>query len=240
MKERPQIIFEDESIIVVNKPAFWLSIPDRHDYKAPNLVRWLKLKFDQIYPVHRLDRETTGIICFAKYKDVHAELSILFQDRKVEKDYLALVSGVLPQPNGTINVPLAKKANQNLVVVSTKGKPALTHYQVITQFDRCALLKVTPITGRTHQIRVHLKALGYPLMVDKTYGKTESFYLSEIKPRYRNRENEKPLLSRTPLHASRLHLPVNNKEKNYSWDLSLPKDMKAVLYQVSKLEKKRM
>ena len=238
MKNKPITIFEDHQVIVINKPAHWLSVPDRYNQKAPNLYQWLTRKIGEIYPLHRLDKETSGVICFAKNKDVFSEISKLFENRKVQKSYQAIVHGSVQPKEGTIDVPLEFHPSKNLAVPSKKGKPSITLYKVIAEYPGYSYLDIKPLTGRTHQIRIHLKYIGHPLMVDKTYGHHQQFLLSSIKYKYKNKSSERPLLTRTPLHATRLTIPVRSSESEYNWQAPLAKDMKAVLNQLEKLKQK--
>ncbi|MEL7022051.1 MAG: pseudouridine synthase, partial [Bacteroidota bacterium] len=107
-KERPTIISEDEDIVVVNKPAHWLSIPDRYDASKPNLYRWLQQQREQVFIVHRLDRETSGIICFAKNESAHKHLSRQFEQRTTTKIYQVLLEGTPARDSGVIDKSIAK------------------------------------------------------------------------------------------------------------------------------------
>ena len=122
---------------------------------------------------------------------------------------------------------------RNAVIISPKGKPATTHYEVVESFGAFAHLRLNLITGRTHQIRVHLQSIGHPLIVDPAYGGKENFFLSEIKSNYKNRGEERPLLRRTPLHASKIVIPQQDGT-SLTIEAPLPKDMKAVLNQLQK------
>ena len=233
------ILYEDEHLIVVDKPADVLTVPDRHDPDLPNLKHLLAERHGTIIPVHRLDRPTTGALVFARTPEAHRALSMQFEGRQVEKVYLALVDGVPDPQEGEIDEPIAPHpAKVGRMMVSSRGKFARTDYKVMETFGKFSLVGVQIFTGRTHQIRVHLAYLGHPLIVDPLYGKREGFLLSEIKGRRYNlgkHETERPLLTRVPLHASRLgfHHPVTEEWMHYTVDL--PKDMRAMINQLSKL-----
>ncbi|MBK7869175.1 MAG: RluA family pseudouridine synthase [Saprospiraceae bacterium] len=239
MKSTIEIIFEDEALLIVNKPPDLLTIPDRFDASKPNLYHWLSdLYEEKIFIVHRIDRETSGIICFAKTEEAHKHLSQQFEGRTVDKMYLALVEGKPNPPEGTIDKPLGPHPTQagKMTVIRT-GKSAITDYKIIENFKAFSLVEVRIKTGRTHQIRVHFKFIGHPLAVDPLYGKREAFHLSEIKHRrYQlgKDQEERPLLSRTTLHASQLTLDHPLTGERVTFAAPLPKDFQAVVNQLRK------
>ena len=170
------ILLEDSALVVLNKPAGVLTIPDRYHTELPNLKGFLERKFGKIFPIHRLDKETSGVILFAKDPDTHKFLNTQFQNRSVSKKYLALVDGIMEPEQGVIDRPIAPSKRPGLMTVHPKGKPAHTEYRVLEKFGRFSLVELEIKTGRTHQIRVHLQAKGYPLAVDSVYGKRDAIF----------------------------------------------------------------
>ena len=234
MRHKSNILFENDDLVVLNKAPGILSIADRSNSDAPNLWRWLTHRCPSVLPVHRLDHNTSGLICFAKNRDTQSRLSLAFENREVIKKYKAIVLGVPSQPEGSICARIQKKEGRNEVFISPKGKIAVTNYCIEQEFRGFSLLDLHIETGRTHQIRIHLQYLGHPLLVDPQYGGKESFILSSIKHRYKgDKASERPLLSRTPLHAYHLGLPLANEK--FEFHAPLPKDMRAVLNQFEKL-----
>ncbi|NND35260.1 MAG: RluA family pseudouridine synthase [Saprospiraceae bacterium] len=234
MRYKSEVVFENDQVLIVNKAPGISTVANRHDLRAPYLLRWLNNKYPVVLPVHRLDHNTSGLVCFAKDKDAQTQLSTAFQNREVVKKYKAIVQGVPSVAEGKIEARIFKAENRNEVFISSKGKNAITHYRVEQSFRGFALLDIDIETGRTHQIRVHLQHIGHPLLVDPMYGGRDSFVLSSIKHRYRGeKDKERPLLMRTPLHAYYLELPVFGQV--IKMEVPLPKDMKAVLNQFEKL-----
>ncbi len=242
MKGKVEIVFEDEHLLAVNKPAGILTIPDRFRKDIPNLFAMLSKNRAQLYTVHRLDKFTSGGLLFAKSKEVHKALSELFADRIPEKYYLAIVDGVPREKEGTIDQPLTESmVTRGKMLIHPRGKQSKTSYEVIHNFVKFSCLKVRIHTGRLHQIRVHLSHIGHPLMVDSLYGARDAFYLSEIKGRkYRMKkgEEERPLLTRQPLHSHRLILPHPITGKKLDLEFEPPKDIRAALKQFEKILKK--
>jgi 23S rRNA pseudouridine1911/1915/1917 synthase len=233
-----EILFEDAYMIAVNKPAGVLSIPDRFNADIPNLVSQLKKVYPEILPVHRLDKFTTGINLFAKDPESHKALSAIFESRDIEKYYHAIVDGT-PQPeSGRIDVPLAESTvTRGKMLVHQRGKPSVTDYKIIKSYRNFSHIYLRIFTGRMHQIRVHMQYLGNPLIVDTLYGNRDAFFLSEIKHKKFNLgkfDEERPLLSRQPLHASRLVFDHPFTEHKVEIEAPLPKDMQAVLTQMDK------
>lgn len=237
MKIKPTIVHEDDDLIIVNKPPHLLTIPDRYDPTKPNLYHWLNERYGKVFVVHRLDRETSGILCFAKNEVAHKNLSQQFEGRSTQKIYYVLVEGA-PQDSGVINKPIAKSmTTTGRMVISDRGKESVTHYEVVERFKNYTLLTADIKTGRTHQIRIHFESMGYPLAVDKIYGRKEAFLLSEIKLRkYRLGKNqeERPLMSRTTLHAYQLSMNHPSTGERLHFTADLPKDFSAVVKQLRK------
>ncbi len=241
MKIKLEFLHEDEALVIVNKPARLLAIPDRFDAKKPNLYHQLKQQFGDIFIVHRLDFETSGIICFAKTPVAHQQLSQQFEARSVEKKYWALLDGVLLHDSGEIEVGIAPHPVQKgRMIASKKGKEAFTSFKKIAQFRRFSLVEANIKTGRTHQIRVHFASIGHPLAIDPFYGKRAEFLLSEIKRKRYNlgkTQEERPLMNRTTLHAYQLTITHPTTEKTLTVNAPLHKDFNAVLNQLSKWDK---
>jgi 23S rRNA pseudouridine1911/1915/1917 synthase len=232
------ILYEDDDLIVVNKPAGLLVIPDRFNSALPSLNKLLEKKMGiRLWVVHRLDRDTSGVICFAKNEQTHRYLSILFQEHEVGKFYAGLVNGIVVPDEGRIESPIAEHPAKNgKMVVARKGKMAITDYKVAEQWPLYSLIQFRIHTGRTHQIRVHMQSIGHPLVADELYGDGKPFLLSSIKRKYRlsdKDEQERPLLSRLALHAYRI---VFHKEDGTTVDVQapLPKDMAACVSQLNK------
>ncbi|MFZ4542687.1 MAG: RluA family pseudouridine synthase [Saprospiraceae bacterium] len=244
MKNEIEILYQDDDIVIVSKPSGVLSIPDRFDSTKLNLYHFLKLKFGEIFTVHRIDRETSGIVCFARNAEAHKTLSRQFEERSAEKFYLALVEGRMHAAEGIIDKPIAESMTEpGKMVIAKRGKESVTHWTVLEEFDHYTLIEAEIKTGRMHQIRIHLQSDGYPLAIDSVYGKKESFLLSDVKLRKfksgKFSEEERPLMSRTTLHAYRLVLthPVTEERMNFVCDP--PKDFQAVLNQLRKWGKKK-
>lgn len=209
MKKDYDILYEDDYLVVAYKDAGLLTIPDRYQHDKRNLASIMRELYGEIFIVHRIDRDTSGIILFAKDPDTHKALSQAFEDHQVDKTYLAIVIGTPEPTEGRIENFLAKSETvRDKIVVFKRGKLAITDYKVLESYDKkYCLVEVKILTGRTHQIRVHMAHIGHPLLVDNKYGKADSFSLSEIKRKKYNRKNdieEKPLISRHTLHAAEI------------------------------------
>lgn len=235
-KYNPEIIFENDSFVAINKPAGLLSIPDREQTQT-SLKDILLEKYGSIFTVHRLDKDTSGIIIFAKNEAAHKYFSQLFEGREIEKYYMGLVHGVPSPEKGTIDAPIAEHGVQKgFYIVHQRGKPSVTDYEVVEKHKQYSLVQFQLHTGRTHQIRVHCKNIGHPLACDELYGDGKPVLLSSIKKKFKlsqHDEEERPMLSRLALHSYRLNF---NDADGKSFDLKaeLPKDIRALLNQLQK------
>lgn len=228
-------LFENENFIAINKPAGLLSIPDRAQTEI-SLKEILVKQYGEIFTVHRLDKQTSGIIVFAKDEQTHKQLSQLFEQRAANKTYLGLVHGNILPPAGSIDAPIAEHPAKNgKMAVHAKGKPSLTDYETLESFRMYSYVKFRIHTGRTHQIRVHTQHLGHSIVCDELYGDAQPVYVSSIKRNYhlsKKEEAERPILSRLALHAFQLNFILNNTE--YALEAPIPKDLRALLQQLRK------
>jgi 23S rRNA pseudouridine1911/1915/1917 synthase len=177
------VIFEDDDFIAVNKPSGVLVIPDRFDKTKENLYDLLNQKYGKIWIIHRLDKDTSGVVIFAKNPEAHRDMSIKWDEKGVVKVYEALVIGEIETENGTINKPIGplKKKKGVMVIDNDNGKESITHFKTNEKFMGYTLLDVMPKTGRTHQIRVHLAHIGYPIAGDVLYNRREAVGKSGVR-----------------------------------------------------------
>jgi len=232
------IVFEDESLMLINKPSGLLTIPDRYDPLKPNLYNSLQSYREAIFINHRLDRETSGLIVFSKTEASHKFMQEQFEKKKISKSYLTIVNGSMPASSGVIELKMSPSSSgKKLMVIDKKGKNSSSYYEVVTAWKNYSLVKVDIATGRTHQIRLHMKTMGCPIVCDTLYGDGEPFYLSRIKRKYHKTafEEERPLINRVALHAHRLSFIHPETKKVQTFEADPPKDMQATINQLNKL-----
>lgn len=245
------IVYEDDSVVVVTKPAGLASIPGRGESSCllEDLGHYLKLPTSgdadpRLRVVHRLDKDTSGVMLFAKTLDAQRHLSHQFQNNTVRKEYIALVLGTPATSEGVIDAPIEPDRQRvGAMKVDKRGKPALTAWKIEETFRGVTLVRAFPRTGKTHQIRVHLKHIGHPLVVDPLYGappsdKGEGLFLSAYKRDYRLGKwaNEKPLIGRLTLHAERLTVTLPSGQPQ-TFEAPIPKDLAATLKMLRKYAK---
>src|SRR3954469_5499342 len=244
-----EILQETPEWVAVAKPAGLATIPGRgeDDSVLEALGAQLGLPSSgtadpRLRVVHRLDKETSGVLLFAKHTAAQRHFSHQFQNNAIEKEYLALVAGEPREPEGEIDAPLARHPSdpKRMAVVRHGGRPARTLWRIEQRFRGPTLLRVFPKTGKTHQIRVHLKHIGLPLAIDPLYHPRRShepagLFLSTFKRNYRptRGEEERPLIARLTLHAHRLTV-TDLKGERVTLECPPPKDFRATLTQLTR------
>lgn len=223
MNELFPIIFEDEDLLVINKPAGLVCHPTKGD-EYSSLVGRIRLYLGKGGSlVNRLDRETSGVVLVAKCPEVAGQLGKLWQAGGVRKTYLALVHGQPSEDHGRIQAMLGKDLASKIVIkncVRDDGAWATTRYRVLKRFIRAekrfSLLEVTPLTGRKHQIRIHLQHIGFPIVGDKIYGGDERHYLDFIRDRLTVEQRGRLILKNHGLHAGEVRLLWYGQEHVFS------------------------
>jgi 23S rRNA pseudouridine1911/1915/1917 synthase len=213
-----EIVYEDADLLVLNKPPFTLVHPIQPG-QANTLSNGIAWHYQQqglaakVRPVHRIDRDTSGLLVVAKTSFAHQHLDRQLRERDLKREYLALVAGVVAEDRGVIDAPIGKdKLNPTLRAVRPQaGEFALTRYQVVERYADASLVQLELETGRTHQIRVHMTHLGHPLLGDRQYGRIGLL-----------------LLKRQALHASRLSFAHPATGEPMEFEVPLPSDMTAV------------
>lgn len=220
--EQVPLLLETAGVLAVDKPAGVAVIPGRDGPSGESLHERLQgARGERLWVVHRLDRDTSGVIVFARTASAHRALSMAFEAGRVEKRYLALCEGRLGEPRA-VDVALvpARRGRMRPAAAGEEGKPARTELSVIEAFGEVAsLVEARPLTGRTHQIRVHLRSAGHPLLVDHQYGSKVPFPPPPAEP----------VLARTPLHASRLGWAGVPGVADASVEAPLPGDIAAAI-----------
>lgn len=226
-----KVIYEDDRIIALNKPAGMLTLPDRFDRNAKSLVRILESIYENIFVVHRIDKDTSGLIIFAKDAYSHKFLNNQFMEHSLSKVYHAIIRGVFNYEELEVDIPIrANPAGHGGMIPSARGKYALTILRPLEKYRLASLVECNLITGRQHQIRVHTSTIGYPLLIDPIYSGVSEFYLSSIKKRFNLRKNEEeiPVMKRLTLHAAYMKFE-HPDGKEMKLEAEYPKDMDVLI-----------
>jgi RluA family pseudouridine synthase len=247
------ILYEDEYIVAINKASGIAVCADRWDPTAHRLDKLLAARNGKkVFIVHRIDRDTSGLVVFAKDEETHRKLSVAFETRQIKKRYIAAIHGRPHWKETVCDLPLVIDGNkQHLTIIDKyQGKESLTRFRLLATAGNYSIVEAIPETGRTHQIRVHLASLGHSVLCDGFYGNAKPVFLSAIKSKWRgDKQEERPLLSRLGLHASELVLPelalpklvLPNEGTDNPVSLNkrvlnapLPRDMAALVNQIEK------
>lgn len=235
-KVRPyKLLFRDEHLLVLDKAPGIATIPERG--KDESLKTLSQKEFGRNWTVHRIDKDTSGVVLFALTAEAHQDLSEQFRTRETGKRYLAIVEGEMQDDEMVVDIPLATDPGKaGRIRPSANGKEALTRLRAEERFHGYTLIEAIPETGRQHQIRVHCSAVGLPLLVDPLYGKQSEFLLSTIKRKFRDYGRpERPLIDRLTLHAESLTVRHPATGERVTFSAEIPKDLRAVLTQLRKL-----
>lgn len=232
MKTNPDytVIYNDDDIVVLNKRSGLLIAADRYDPDAPRLDNEAEKEFGKLFAVHRIDKDTSGCVIYAKNAEAHRNLSMQFENREVQKTYHCLVHGAPLWQTQKVDIKLlADGDSKHRTVLSKEGKAALTEFRNLGKVGPYTWIEAKPHTGRTHQIRVHLNSLGLAIVCDPLYsGNQHPVFLSEVKKRWNGDEKtERPLLSRLALHAYKLELTHPKTGEKMTFVAPYPKDMEA-------------
>ncbi|MBM4013769.1 MAG: RluA family pseudouridine synthase [Planctomycetes bacterium] len=232
-------LHRDAAMFAVDKPAGLATAAER-SIRQPDLLTLLKRAAPDAHVklVHRIDKHASGVVVFALGRAAKTALTAEFAARRVVKDYLALVSGQVDEAVQVIDAPLTPSHGkvQKMIVVPGRGKPAVTLVRALVRFRGYSLVHARPLTGRTHQIRAHLRHLGHALLCDAAYDGEESLLLSRLKHGYRpaRGESERPLLARLALHAARIRLRSPADGSDVTIRAPLPRDLRAAIKQLQK------
>jgi 23S rRNA pseudouridine955/2504/2580 synthase len=224
---KDMIVFENDDLIFINKPAYVSSLDERNT-TAPSIVSMAKRYWEDAQLCHRLDKETSGILVIAKTPGAYRTMAMKFEAREVEKTYHALVGGVLHVDRKSIMLPLSVTRNAMAKVDMKEGKPSETIITTVKTWQHYSLLACQPVTGRLHQIRIHLASQNFPIVSDTQYGGKVPM-LSKMKRNFKTGkfEEEQGLMKRVALHARTLSFEYNGEQMAVS--APYPKDMDVLI-----------
>lgn len=224
------ILFQDNNYIVVNKPPFLSTLEDRQD--KVNLLRLARQYEDSAQVCHRLDKDTSGVLVIGRNPEAYRHLSIQFEKRQVVKIYHAVVDGIHNFKDELIDAPIQKHDDGVVRINKRDGKPAQTYFTSITPYRFHTLMECRPVTGRMHQIRIHLTLLGAPITGDDIYG-GKPFYLSQVKKAFNLKKDtvEEPFMKRMALHAFSVEFDNMNGER-IKIQAPYQKDLQALVRQL--------
>jgi RluA family pseudouridine synthase len=241
MNDELPVVYMDDTILVINKPSGYLAMPDRFDPDSPVVIRELETSHGRLWPVAPPDLDSSGLLLMARTDDANRRLSLGFEAGELARTYHVVVQGRPAWTETSCALPLMVDGDRkHRTIIDGSGKSACTSFKVLGSFGRLSLLEAIPRTGRTHQIRVHLAALGYPVLCDALYGDGKPLFLSTIKRRWKgDARTERPLMQRVAVHAWSVDLSHPADGQPIRFEAQYPKDFRALISQLVKLQAKK-
>lgn len=226
------ILYENEDYVAINKPAFISTLDDRND--PVSILSLARGYVADAQVCHRLDKGTSGALIIAKNPDAYRAMSMQFENRKVKKEYHAICDGIHAFRDLPINLPIHITGKGTVKIDHRQGKEAYSEATTLEAYQKHSLISCKPVSGRMHQVRIHLSSMGAPITGDETYG-GKPLYLSELKKHYNLKkwEEELPIIKRTALHAKKLSFAVMNGE-TIDVEAPYPKDFAVAVKQLNK------
>ncbi len=227
---KESILFEDQDYILISKPPFISTLDDRHE--NINILALAKEVESDAQVCHRLDKDTSGVLAIAKNPEAYRHLSMQFENREVSKVYHAVADGIHAFDDKLVDASILK-LNDGTVKISREGKSAQTYFTTQAAYKNHTLIECRPITGRMHQIRIHLRLLKAPITGDEVYG-GKPFFVSSVKRKFnlKKETDEQPLLKRMALHAFSLEFALRDGQ-NVKIEAPYPKDFQALVNQLA-------
>lgn len=228
------LLFENDDFFLINKPPHTATLDERHDDKGLSMLRQAKEYWPDAQVGHRLDKETSGVLIFAKHPAAYRHISMQFEHRQVTKIYHAVSSGIHDFQGVLVNLPILPLKTGTVQIDKVEGKIAETLFNTLEVYKAHTLIECIPFTGRMHQIRIHLQCLKASIVMDALYG-GEPIFLSDIKRKFKlaKEAEEQPLISRVALHARALNFETMSGERQ-EVIAPYPKDMTALIHQLEK------
>lgn len=237
MTDEIPVLYEDDTLLAVNKPSGFLSASERFEPEIRVVARELEMEYGHLWPIHHLDQDISGVLLFAKKEQAAKVLWRRLEDREIGIVYHAVV-GARPSWTETVcEYSLTPDGDRmHRTIIDGAGKPALTEFTVLGCHAKLAIIEARPMTTRPDQVRIHLTALGYPVLCDPLYGDGKPLFLSKIKRRWKgDAEHERPLISRTALHSFSMELKHPGTGQTLAIEAPYPKDFKALVTQLRKI-----
>lgn len=231
------ILFEDDDLFVVNKPAFVSTLDERGEYSSDiNMLRLAKNYWPDAQICHRLDKETSGALIIAKNPEAYRSISIQFEKRQIKKVYHAVIDGTHTFDHLLVDLPILNTGKGHVTISRSEGKRAETWFQSLKYFRHYTLVECRPVTGRMHQIRIHLATQRASIAGDETY-KGKPVFLSQLKRKYNlgKDQEELPIMKRFALHAHELTFKLLNNEE-VTIHAPYPKDFETLLKLLDKFD----
>ncbi|PKL09750.1 MAG: RluA family pseudouridine synthase [Spirochaetae bacterium HGW-Spirochaetae-7] len=231
------VLFKDDWLLAVNKPSGIQSAPDRYAPDATAVSRELEMEHGRLWPLHAPDADTSGVLLFTRDEGTHRALSKALEAQGIKSVSHAVVSGRPVWTEIVCDLSLTPDGDRmHRTIIDGAGKPSVTEFLVLGTYSRMAIIEARSLTDRTHQVRVHLTALGYPVACDPLYGDGKPLFLSTIKRRWKGDEKlERPLISRTALHAFSIEFTHPATGGAMTIEAPYPKDFRAIVTQLRKM-----
>lgn len=226
------LLFEDEDFFLLNKPPGTATLDERHPDKTDSMIKLAREYHPSAQAAHRLDKETSGVLLFAKHPEAYRHIAMQFEHRQVGKIYHAVSGGIHHLEGILVNLPILPLKTGVVKIDRSEGKDAETLFRTLEVYKAHTLIECMPLTGRMHQIRIHLQCVKAPIVMDSLYG-GPSVFLSEIKRKFKlaKETDEQPLIRRVALHARKLHF-AGMSGQAIEVEASYPKDMAALIRQL--------